>query len=103
VAAGLGATPFVPEWPSAHAMGGAAAAEVIKANVPGTTAFTMEATTLPGTPRSYRSVDDAVRDNALSRIYVGFHWRAATVEGNRLGALVGRYVAANALAPVAGE
>jgi hypothetical protein len=103
VAAGLGATPFVPEWPSAHAMSGAAAAEVIKANVPGTTAFTMEATTLPGKPRSYRSVDEAVRDNALSRIYVGFHWRAATVEGNRLGALVGRYVAANALAPIAGE
>lgn len=99
----LGATPPVPEWPSAHAMGGAAAAEAIKAHVPGTTAFTMTSTTGSGVPRSYRSVDEAVRDNSLSRVYVGFHWRAATVEGERLGRLVGRWVVEHSLQPVHGR
>lgn len=103
LAAGLGPTPPVPEWPSAHAMAGAAAAEAIKAAVPGTTAFTMTSTAGSGAPRSYASVDDAVSDNNLSRVYVGFHWRGATVEGERLGRLVGRYVAANSLQAVQGK
>lgn len=103
IAAGLGPTPPIPEWPSAHAMAGAAAAEAIKASVRGTTAFTMKATTGSGAPRSYRSVDVAVVDNNLSRIYVGFHWRAATVEGERMGRLVGRYVVEHSLQPMQGR
>jgi hypothetical protein len=95
----LGGTPPIPEWPSAHAMAGAAAAEVLKLEIPGTTRFTMTTTTALHGARQYASVDDAVRDNNLSRIYVGYHWRAATVEGERLGRLVGRYVAEHALQP----
>jgi hypothetical protein len=94
-----GGTPPIPEWPSAHAMAGAAAAEVLKLEIPGTTRFTMTTTTALHGPRQYASVDDAVRDNSLSRIYVGFHWRGATVEGERIGRLVGRYVAEHALQP----
>ena len=97
------ATPPVPEWPSAHAMSGAAAAEAIMAVVPGTTRFTMTSTTGTGEPRTYRSLDDAVHDNNLSRIYIGYHFRAATVEGARLGRLLGRYVVEHALQPVRGE
>ena len=96
------ATPPVPEWPSAHAMSGAAAAEVIEAAVPGTTAFTMTSTTGTGEPRTYRSLDEAVADNNVSRVYIGYHFRAATVEGDRVGRLLGRYVAEHALQPVRG-
>jgi hypothetical protein len=95
----LGGTPPMPEWPSAHAMAGAAAAEVLKREIPGTTRFTMTTATALHGPRHYASVDDAARDNNLSRIYVGYHWRSATVEGERLGRLVGRYVAEHALQP----
>jgi len=70
--------------------GGGAAAEVLKLEIPGTTQFTITTPTALHGPRHYASVDDAARDNSLSRIYVGFHWRAATVEGERLGRLVGR-------------
>jgi hypothetical protein len=59
----------------------------------------MTTTTALHGPRLYASVDDAARDNSLSRIYVGYHWRSATVEGERLGRLVGRYVAEHALQP----
>jgi hypothetical protein len=97
----LGGTPPMPEWPSAHAMVGAAAAEVLKLGIPGTTRFTMTTTTALHGARQYASVDDAARDNSQSRIYVGYHWRASTVEGERLGRLVGRYVAEHALQPKA--
>lgn len=97
IMAAAGATPPVPEWPSAHAMAGAAAAEAIRANVPGSTAFTMAATTGSGVPRSYRSLDHAVHDNNVSRVYIGYHWRQATVEGERLGRLLGRYVVEHSL------
>jgi membrane-associated phospholipid phosphatase len=103
VAAGLGGTPPIPEWPSAHAMAGAAAAEAIAAGVPGTTAFTMTSTEGSGMPRSYTSLDAAVSDNNDSRIYIGYHWRAATTEGERLGRLIGRYIAENSLQPTAGN
>lgn len=92
-----GPTPPVPEWPSAHAMAAAAAAEVIKAHMPGTTEFTMESSTLPGQPRTVPSVDVATRENSLSRIYAGFHWRAATLEGERVGKLLGKFVVENSL------
>jgi hypothetical protein len=95
----FGGTPPIPEWPSAHAMAGAAAAEVLKLEMPGTTRFTMTTTSALHGARQYPSVDDAVRENNLSRIYVGFHWRSATIEGERLGRLVGRYVAEHALQP----
>jgi PAP2 superfamily len=98
-----GPTPPVPEWPSAHAMAAAAAAEVIKAQMPGTTEFTMESSTLPGQPRTVASVDVATRENSLSRIYAGFHWRAATLEGERVGVLLGKFVAQNSLQPLNGR
>jgi membrane-associated phospholipid phosphatase len=102
LAAGLGGTPPVPEWPSAHTMAGAAAAEAIQAGVPGTTAFTMTSTVGSGSARTFRSLDDAITENNDSRIYIGYHWRAATTEGERLGRLVGRYVVEHSLQPIEG-
>ena len=71
--------------------------------MPGTTAFKMTSTEGSGLPRSYPSLDAAVADNNDSRIYIGYHWRAATTEGERLGRLVGRYVTEHALRPTMGN
>jgi hypothetical protein len=93
-------TPPTPEWPAEGAMASGAGAEVIAAHVPGTTAFAMETSTLPGKPRRYGSVDEAAQDDARSRIYVGYSWRAATVEGDLQGRRVARYVLEHSLQPV---
>ena len=99
----LGGTPPIPEYSSAHAMAGAAAAAAILANLDGSTAFTMESPTLPGKSRSFRSVNQAVKENADSRIYIGFHFRQATLEGNDQGWKVGRFVTSNTLRRVRGH
>jgi len=100
---GLGATPPIPEYNSAHAMAGAAAGEVIVADLGGPLAFTVESPTLPGKPRSFGSISQAVEENADSRVFIGFHFREATISGNQEGRKVGQWVAAHSLQPVRGE
>jgi len=48
--AGLGPTPPIPEYSSAHAVAASAAAQAILANVGGPAPFTVESSTLPGKP-----------------------------------------------------
>jgi hypothetical protein len=43
-------------------------------------------------PRSFRSFDEMARENALSRILLGVHWRMDSEEGLRLGSLVGKEI-----------
>jgi len=93
----LGGTPPIPDYASGHAIAGGAAAQAILANIQGSTAFTTTSGTLPGTSRSFRSVLKAARENADSRIYIGFHFRHATDQGLAAGLQVGRYVGENAL------
>jgi membrane-associated phospholipid phosphatase len=87
-------TPPVPDWPSAHASAGGAASAIIR-DVLGraTQPFTATSTTLPGTTRTFSSVAEAARENAVSRVYVGFHFRQAVDEGLHQGLQVGRFVA----------
>lgn len=98
VPAGLGGTPPIPEYTSGHSMAGAASGVAILANIPGHTAFTMESPTLPGRPRHLPSVEAAIQENADSRVYVGFHFRQATIDGMEQGKQVGRWVVEHALA-----
>ncbi len=91
-------TPPVPDYPSAHAGAGGAAAAVIEAVIPGRgRSVTMSSGSLPGVTRSFATVADAATENALSRIYVGFHFRHAVDVGLSQGREVGDYVALNAL------
>ena len=48
-----------------------------------------------------RIVAEAAKENALSRIYVGFHFRHATDVGLAQGRQIGNYVVRNALIPLA--
>jgi len=85
-------TPPVPDYPSNHATNGAAAAEVLKLffnndNI----SFNATSTSLPNVTRHYKSFSQAARDNTLSRIYVGYHFRNACMTGEALGRLIGKY------------
>lgn len=86
-------TPPIPEYPSAHANFGGAAAAVLSRFFE-TTNFSVNQTsgTLPGVTRSYKNILVAARDNSLSRIYVGFHFRKAALEGEAQGINIGNYV-----------
>ena len=93
-------TPPVPDYPSAHATGGGAAAAIIEALMPGQPRFTATSGSLPGVSRSFATVADAAVENADSRVYIGYHFRHATVAGLAQGRAVGAYVASHALLPV---
>ena len=93
-------TPPVPDYPSAHAEAGGTAAAIIEALVPGRgRSISTTSGSLPGVTRTFATVADAAAENALSRIYVGYHFRHAVDVGLLEGRRVGEYVARNALRP----
>jgi hypothetical protein len=49
--------------------------------------------------RSYRSFSQAAQENALSRIYLGIHWRFDATEGIRQGNAIADYVFTHTLRP----
>jgi hypothetical protein len=91
-------TPPVPDYPSAHAAAGGAAAAIVRSVVRGVgTEFSVTSATLPGVVRTFRTVADAAMENALSRVYVGYHFRHAAMAGLQQGEDVGNYIGATAL------
>ena len=53
----------------------------------------------PKLVREFRSFSQAAQENALSRIYVGFHFRKAAMDGLRHGLLIGTHAAHTAFRP----
>jgi len=97
-------TPPVPDYPSAHSSAGGTAAAIVEALIPGRgRSITTTSGSLPGVTRTFATIGDAATENALSRIYVGFHFREATKVGVSQGRQVGDYVAHNALRPIYGS
>jgi hypothetical protein len=91
-------SPSSPSYPSGHSMMGAAAAEILVAEFGSPYEmvdhshsrlrdYKME-------PRQFNSFDEMARENALSRLFLGVHWRFDCEEGLRLGTLIGKQVAA---------
>ncbi|MEO7445733.1 MAG: hypothetical protein ABIT96_07825 [Ferruginibacter sp.] len=89
-------TPPIPDYPSAHANFGGAAAEIIRLFL-GTDYITVNqiSEALPGITRYYSSASQAARDNSLSRIYVGYHFRKACLAGEDQGKKIAAYVFAH--------
>jgi hypothetical protein len=90
-------TPPVGEYPSAHAISGSAAGGVLirffgTANIP----FSTDSGYKP-VPRSFQNIMDAVRENSLSRIYIGYHFRKAVDVGEEKGYEIADYVFENGL------
>jgi len=102
-------TPPIPDYESAHSVQGAAAAQVMKRvfgrdNI----AFSACSLSLPaggncneGNPvrRKFRGFADAAEENAVSRIYVGFHFRDAVEKGLVHGQRIGEWAVDHALDP----
>jgi len=86
-------TPPIPDYPSAHANFGGAASEILKLFFQ-TDAISVDQTsnTTPGVIRHYSSFSQAARDNSLSRIYVGYHFRHACLAGEEQGRQTAIYV-----------
>ena len=84
-------TPPVPDYPSAHAAAGGAAAAVIDALLGANRSFQHTSTSAmaagaDATPtRSYGNARDAARENAYSRMLVGIHFRRACEVGLKQG------------------
>ncbi len=90
------APPF-PSYPSGHASFGAAAKVVLETllgkNLGLTDRSHESRKEFSGAPRRFDSFNDMAIENALSRIYMGVHYRMDCEEGLRLGTVVGEKAA----------
>jgi hypothetical protein len=85
-------TPPIADYPSGHATAGGGAAELLKSFFGADDiSFNTSSATFP-TTRSYTSLSQAARENSLSRIYVGYHFRKACLEGEQMGRNIGKWV-----------
>jgi len=88
-----GISPEFPAYPSGHSGFGAAAAAVLinmyGYNYKMTDKCHEFRSEFLGTPRSFNSFADMAYENAISRIYLGVHFRMDCEEGLRLGYLAG--------------
>jgi len=101
-----------PSYPSAHGTACAAAMTVLANTYGDERYFRMstpqvaaagplsEKISMKPPTRSFDSFSSAARECALSRLYLGIHFRYDSIEGNRLGRRIGAYVTANILRPV---
>lgn len=90
--------PPIADHPSAHAAAGGAAAKLMKLFFDKDNfSFSFESSSFPGNPRSYTSLSDAARENSLSRMYVGYHFRKACMNGEQLGKSVGGWIGTHSL------
>jgi hypothetical protein len=90
-------TPPVPDYPSNHAVNGGAAAQVLTGFFGGNISFSATSSSLPDVTRHFSNFIQAAQENALSRIYVGYHFRNAVNKGVAQGYQVGEYVFNHAL------
>jgi hypothetical protein len=86
-------SPPIPEYPATYSVNGGIVAEVLQLFFE-TDKIEIDLTsiTLPGTTLHYSSISRAARDNSLSKIYEGWHFRKAVIDGEALGKSVGNYV-----------
>jgi len=97
-------TPAFPAWASGHATFGGAHAGVM-AEFFGTDNVTFTADSedpyynaLPEHPaRTFHSFSEAAWENAISRLYLGVHYRIDAIDGNSAGLKLGHYVGQNFL------
>ncbi len=77
----------MPEYPSAHAAAGGAAATVLISFFGDNRTFTLTST-IPVPPRTFNRISGAAKENALSRMLVGIHFRRACTAGLARGVAV---------------
>jgi membrane-associated phospholipid phosphatase len=85
-------SPPIPEYPSNHAVVGAAAAEVLAHFFGDRVRFSTTSTSLPGVTRHFRGFTEAAVENGISRAYAGIHFIRAIDDGYWQGRGIGRRV-----------
>jgi len=89
----IGMSPEFPAYPSGHSGFGAAGAAVLTNMFGFSYSLTDKChefrTEFIGTPRTFNSFADMAYENAISRIYLGVHFRMDCEEGLRMGYLAG--------------
>jgi hypothetical protein len=103
-------TPPIPDYESAHAVQGAAAARVMASFLGrDKIGFSACSLTLPAGStcsdasavwRHFRSFSQAADENGVSRIYVGFHFRDAVEKGLQHGRRIGEWTVERQLRPM---
>jgi hypothetical protein len=83
-------TPPAPDYTSGHSVEGGAMSEVLARFFGDAVSFSTTSTTQPGVTRSFTRFSQAAEENGNSRVYVGFHFRHAVIEGIKLGTKVGK-------------
>jgi hypothetical protein len=89
-------TPPFPSYPSGHSMMGAAAARVLTQmygeNYKLTDQSHQDLPDFSTNPREFKSFREMSEENALSRIFMGVHYRMDCEEGLRLGDMIGNEI-----------
>jgi hypothetical protein len=94
-------TPCFPSYPSNHASGTRAAAEVLsRAYGEGNHAITIANPSISGVTLYYQAFNDICNDVDDARVYGGIHFRFDQRGGNHLGRAVATYINQNLLRPV---
>lgn len=90
-------SPPFPTYPSGHSTFGAAAAAILEAAFGHAYSFTDYSNEEVGPyamePRKFSSFESMALENALSRVYMGVHYRMDCEEGLRLGRVIGKKIA----------
>jgi hypothetical protein len=86
-------SPPIPEYPSTYSMYGGVATEILHSFF-GSDEIEVDLNSfsLPGTTLHYVSVAQAARDNSLTKIYSGWHFRKSVIDGEATGRVVAKYV-----------
>src|SRR5690606_38002650 len=88
-------SPSFPGYPSGHAFAGAACAQALSQRFGEN--YSMEDKShanrkdFKGKPRRFESFDEMAKENAISRVLLGVHFRIDSEEGLRLGRDLGDY------------
>jgi membrane-associated phospholipid phosphatase len=86
-------TPSFPEYVSGHSTFSGAAGEVLRRWFRrDKLKFSIESDTVPGVTRRFGSLNAAVEEIGMSRIWGGIHFHAADADGQALGRKVGDWV-----------
>jgi PAP2 superfamily len=96
-------TPAHPEYPSGHAVNGPSGMFVLVALFGDNQELALTSLSLPGVTRHYSKISDAANDIALSRIYVGYHYRTTVMRSLKMGEHVGKWAVHHALRPLGGR
>jgi hypothetical protein len=89
-------TPMHPEYPCAHCISASAVGAVLQAEIDAdpTPTLTTTSATAQGTARSWKTIDDFVKEVADARIYDGVHYRTSTEVGVAMGTKIGELAVA---------